>query len=64
MQPKHGNSSAQRGNRNAAKAVKRVPVTIRLPPDLLASVEAFGEKTATIEAALREYIAQHSPRQP
>lgn len=55
---KHRNSEAQRGNRNAAKPddQKRVSVTIKLPPDLIAELNAIGAKTATIETALREFF--------
>lgn len=59
MQPKHGNSSAQLGNRNAVKAAPRQMLSVRLPADLIAALNALDNKTAAIEAALRAWLARH-----
>lgn len=46
------------GNQNAAKSAedRRIPLTIRLPPDLLNQLRSQGNVTAQIEAAIREYL--------
>ena len=48
------------GNKNAAKATadKRVAMTIRLPPDLIAKLKARGNVTAQIEQAIRDKLAK------
>jgi post-segregation antitoxin (ccd killing protein) len=50
--------SALIGNKNAAKPdeLRRVPLTIRLPPDLIKQLRARGNVTAQIEGAIKKLL--------
>ena len=52
----------KRGERGPQKAPTKVPVTIRLSPDVVEKFRATGEGWQTrVDAALRDWLKKHSP---
>lgn len=52
----------KRGQRGAQKAPTKVPVTIRLSPDVVERFRATGEGWQTrVNAALQDWLKKHSP---